>query len=255
LPERWPLGKNDRSAIAEFLAIHVVRTPAYGAFLRHAGKRAREEAIEDIATEHELTKRELAAADEALRSQQSHIRTLLGQISRIGSMFGSLQWALVQFEQDHLITSDQPVVTLPLDLAIVSPALSIPDFGFMNTIEARFTLDPRKALLMTWADAPDIPEVLHGSYAQACSINCACRAQALEHWFCRPQTTPPFLAPPLLAPSTYAIATELIPDYTIESAGQSQRRSATTRLMSELIEENAPRDRLKWVTISADRAG
>lgn len=249
LPQRWPLGNEDRAALAQFLAIHVIRTPAYGAFVRRAGDRAREKAIRDAVAQHGLTEDEVAAAAEMLKDQRRHVRTLLGQIGRIGSMFSNMQWSLVQFDQDHLITSDQPIVMLPLEPAAVSPASSVPDSGLSNIIEARFTLDPRQALLMTWADTPDTAEPFIGTRSQACSINCAVRAQSLEEWFCRPQARPPFLSPPILAPSTYAISTELLSGYTIQTATQSRRRSAADRLMSTIIEENAPRDKMTWVTV------
>lgn len=165
-------------------------------------------------------------------------------------MFSSMQWTLVRFDQDRLITSDQPVVMLPLSPATVSPASSVPVAGLSNMIEARFTLDPRQVLLMTWADAPDTAEPLNGTYSQACSVNCAVRAQSLEEWFCRPQTTPPFHSLPLLAPRIYAISTELLPGYDVQVAAQSRRHAEADRLMSRIIEENAPRDQMRWVTVA-----
>jgi uncharacterized protein DUF4238 len=251
LPRRWPLATTDRAAVAQFLAIHVIRTPAYGAFVRRAGKHAREDAVRDVAAQHGLMEDEISTrATEILSGQRNHVRTLLGQVGRIASMFSNMQWALVQFDHDHLITSDQPVVMLPLVQATISPASSVPIYGFSKIMEARFTLDPRQVLLMTWADAPDIASLLSGTYSQACSINCAIRAQSLEEWVCRPQTTPPFHAPPILTPSIYAISTELLAGYTVQSALQSRRRAESDRLISRIIEENAPRDRMTWITVT-----
>lgn len=251
LSRHWPLATADRAALAQFLAIHVIRTPAFGAFMRGVGERAREEAIRDVAEQHGLSEDEIAAAgSKLLRSQHNHVLTLLGQIGRIGGMFSSMQWTLVQFDQDCLITSDQPVLMLPLIPAPISPASSVPASGISNIIEARFTLDPRQALLMTWADIPDTQHPLDGTHKQACSINCAVRAQALEEWVCRPQTTPPFLSPPILEQSIYAISTELLSGYTVQVAAQSRRHAAADRLMSRIIEENAPRDQIKWVTVA-----
>lgn len=250
LPQHWPLATTDRAALAQFLAIHVIRTPAFGAFVRRVGEQAREEAIRDVAEQHGLSEDEIAAAgSKLLRSQHNHALTLLGQIGRIGGMFSSMQWMLVRFDKDCLITSDQPVVMLPLSPAPVSPASSVPAAGLSNTIEARFTLDSRQVLLMTWADAPDTAEPLNGTYSQACSINCAVRAQSLEEWVCRPQTAPPFLSPPILTPSIYAISTELLSGYTAQVAAQSRRHAEADRLMSRIIEENAPRGRMSWVRV------
>jgi hypothetical protein len=251
LPQRWPLSTADRAGLAQFLAIHVIRTPAYGAFVRRAGKRARENAIRDAVEQHGLTAEQMAAADERLRGQRYHVRTLLGQVNRLGSMFGCMHWALVQFDRDCLITSDQPVVMLPLSPAPISPASSVPVSGLANMIEVRFTLDPRQALLLTWVETPDTVQPFAGTYSQACSINCAVRAQSLKEWMCRPQTTPPFLAPPILTPSVYAISTELLAGYTVQAATQSRRRAAADQLMSQMIEENAPRDQMRWLNIAA----
>ncbi len=250
IPRCWPLVGTDRAVLAQFLAIHVIRTPAYGAFVRRAGVRARESAIRDVAAKHGLPEDDVAAAAEMLRGQRSHVRTLLGQIGRIGSMFGNMQWTLVQFDQDRLITSDQPVVMLPLSPAPVSPASSVPVSGLSNMIEAHFTLDPRQVLLMTWADGPDTIDPLTGTYSQACSINCAVRAQSLEEWFSRPRTIPPFLSPPILEPSIYAISTELLPGYTVQVAAESQRHAEADRLMSRIIEEDAPRNQMTWVSVA-----
>lgn len=117
-------------------------------------------------------------------------------------------------------------------------------------MEAFFALGPRQLLLMTWADEEDGAQLLSGTRRQACSVNCAIRAPALTEWFSCPGTTPPFLAPPVLEPSSYPISTELLPGYTVSVATRSERRSAANDLMMRMIEENAPRDRMKWVTLA-----
>jgi hypothetical protein len=169
-------------------------------------------------------------------------------------MFSNMQWNLIQFDQDRLITSDQPVVMLPLQGGVVSPASSVPASGFRDLMEVFFTIDPRQMLLMTWAEAPDSAQPLSGSYRQACSVNCAVRVQALTEWVSRPGSTPPFHAPPILEPSIYPISTELLPGYTVRVATNSRRRAAANQLMTKVIEENAPRDRMTWVTTPSDLA-
>ncbi len=254
LPERWPLSTEDRGALAQFVVVHVIRTPAFGAFARRVGDRALESSVRDVAARHAIDENELAVAAQVMKGQRNHVRTLLGQIGRIGSMFSSMQWNLVQFDHDWLITSDQPVVMLPLQGGVVSPASSVPASGFRDLMEVFFTLDPRRLLLMTWAEAPDATQPLTGSYRQACSVNCAVRVQALTEWVSRPGSTPPFRAPPILEPSIYPISTELLPGYTVQVAANSRRRAAANQLMMKLIEENAPRDRMTWVTAPSDSA-
>jgi Protein of unknown function (DUF4238) len=250
LDDRWPLSKEDRGVLAEFVAIHVIRTPAFGAFARFTSGQALDEAVREQAARHEVAEDELAAAAQAMRSQRFHVATLLGQVGRVGSAFGSMQWNLVRFDQNSLITSDQPVVALPQRGTFVSPASSVPASGLLNAMEVIFPLDPRQLLLMTWAEQPDAAQPLSGTYRQACSVNCAVRAQALTEWVSRPETTPPFLAPPILEPSVYAISTELLPGYSGKVAAGSKRRAAANQLAMRMIEENAPRDRMRWVTVA-----
>jgi hypothetical protein len=254
LPERWPLSTEDRGALAQFVAVHVIRTPAFGAFVRGVGNRALPESVREVAEKHGLPEEKVAAVAEVMKDQGNHVRALLGQIGRIGSMFSNMQWNLVQFDRDSLITSDQPVVMLPLRGGVVSPASSVPAHGFRDLMEVFFTLDPRQLLLLTWAEAPDAVQPLAGSYRQACSVNCAVRAQSLTEWVSRPGSTPPFHAPPILEPMIYPISTELLSGYTVQVAANSRRRAAANQLMMKVIEENAPRDRMTWVTTQSDLA-
>jgi hypothetical protein len=254
LPECWPLSTEDRAALAQFVAVHVIRTPAFGAFLRSVGNRALPKSVREIAEKHGLPEEKVAVVTEGMKGQRNHVRTLLGQIGRIGSMFSNMQWNLVRFDHDWLVTSDQPVVMLPLGGGTMSPASSVPRGGLSNVMEAFFTIDPRQLLLLTWAEAPDAAQSLSGTRRQACSVNCAVRVQALTEWVSRPDTTPPFHTPPILEPSIYAISTELLPGYTTPVATNSRRRAAANQLMTKVIEENAPRDRMRWVTTPPDLA-
>jgi hypothetical protein len=245
ISEQWPLNTPDRALLAEFLAIHVIRTLSFGAIARRSGLRA----VRDVARRHDLSSDQVSVATRRVMGPHMHIEALLGQVGRIGSVFGSMHWSLVQFDQDLLITSDQPVIMLPLTPTAITPASVIPPNGTVATVEVCFTLDPRQALLLTWADLPDTAQPLAGTYRQACSINCALRAQAWNEWVSRPQTSPPFLSPPLLQPQIYPISTELILGYTVEIAGQSRRRAETERLARGVAESDAPRDRMRWVRI------
>ena len=254
LAERWPLCSEDRAALAQFLAVHVIRTPAFGAFIRGGSDRALESAVREVAERHGVDESRVAAAARVLKGQRHHVNTLLGQIGRIGSMLCNMQWNLVQFDYDWLITSDQPVVMLPSGAGMLSPASSVPIAGFESIIEAFVTLDPRQLLLLTWADTPDRAEPLRGDRSQACSVNCAVRAQAMVEWVSHPGDTPPFHELPILEPKVHAISTDLLPGYTAEIAHSSRRRAAASQLMMRVIEGNEPRDRMTWVTVGESSA-
>lgn len=250
IAEQWPLDLPVRALVAQFLAIHVIRTPAFGIFARRVGVGS----LQEVAQQHQMTPSEIAAANAWVTGPHMHANMLLGQVGPIASIFSNMQWTLVQFDDDLLITCDQPVMLLPLAPAAITPASSVPANGFPRTVEVRFTLDPRQMLLMTWADAPDTERPLKGTYSQACSVNCALRAQTLEEWICRPQTSPPFLSPLLLKHRIYPISTELLPGYTVQIAARSRRRTEADRLMNQVMEEDLPRDRVRWVRLERREA-
>jgi hypothetical protein len=247
LPGNWPLSMQDRAEVAQFLAIHVIRLPAFGAFVRLRGEEAIRDVIAAEASRGRATPQELNAAAALLRSQEHHVNTLMRQITRIGSMFSCMQWSLVEFAEDYLITGDQPVVLLPIEPTIVSPATSLPTGGLMNIVEARFPLDPRRTLLMTWQDSPDIERPLSGNREQACSVNAAVRAQMLEEWLHRPGMTPPFYPGLLLRPNIYAISTELLGGYGVAAAMRSRRRHDADALMRRMTEEQPPANEMRWI--------
>jgi hypothetical protein len=98
---------------------------------------------------------------------------------------------------------------------------------------------------MTWFDGLDVR--VDGTYQQLCNANCAMAAHSVEEWFYRPGKRPPFLAPPVMIPRTGPVSTEVLPGYTERAVAQSARRRQAERLMTDLLETNAPRDRLRWV--------
>ena len=245
LPELWPIeGEGSgRAELAQFLAIHTIRTPVFRQFVRTIGERI-------LRDESRLTPSERVAAAQWMRDPVHHANMLLGQITRIANMLSSMHWSIVRFERDMLITGDQPVLILPTGPGNLSPASSVPAFGLANSMEVTFTLDPQHLLLLTWKDARDSVTMLEGTEAQAASVNCALRAVSLEEWLYKPGARPPFLTPPLLEPNVYAISTELLPGYDAAVARQSERHRAAEALLTGITEENMPRDRMRWVRVS-----
>ena len=114
LPSRWPLTGDDRGLLAEFLAIHIVRMPSFGGYIRQIGEQANRETIAEGAPKHGFDDAQAAVYAELLRSDRIHADGLLRQIPRVGSMLGSMHWSIVEFPEDWLITCDQPVVMLAL---------------------------------------------------------------------------------------------------------------------------------------------
>jgi hypothetical protein len=197
LPPRWPLKGGDRGLLTELLAIHIVRMPAFSGYFRQAGEQATRDTIAEGAPKHGLDDAQAAVYAELLRSDRVHADGLLRQIPRVGSALGSMHWSLVDFTADWLITCDQPVVMLVPQPHPVSPASAIA--YPLKAVEVRFTLDPRRVLLLTWLDGADEPW-LTGRREHACSVNCALKAQAMQEWFSKPGSTPPFIAGASLKP-------------------------------------------------------
>jgi len=242
---RWPLTSDDRAALGRFLALHIVRLPAFGGFMRMLGERATRQTMADAAAEYQLDPAEAAAYAEVLCGDSIHVKTLVRQLSRIASFLCSMHWSVIEFPEDWLISSDQPVVLLPHVSSPITPASAITPQGLAATLEGRFTLDPRHALLLSWHETEEA--MLAGTYAQACSINCALKAQTLQEWFCRPDSHPAFYSPPLLTERVYAISMELLPGYTVKSAASSQRRQTAERIITEMIDSQTPPSQMRWV--------
>jgi hypothetical protein len=251
----WPLTGNNRGVLAEFMAIHIVRMPSFVGHLRKLGEAANRATIAEGAPKHGLDEAQAAIYSELLRSDRIHVDGLLRQVVRAGTALGSMHWTLVEFAEDWLITGDQPLVMLGAPPHRVSPASAIGPFT-LDAVEARFTLDPRHVLLMTWLDAPEDQTWLHGERTHAAAINCAVKQQALEEWFSKPGMTPPFIAGqveghglPVLEEQTSLISESLLPGYTVEHAAASKRRQDTTDILGKLIENQATNEMI-FVTVN-----
>lgn len=123
----------------------------------------------------------------------------------------------------------------------------------MGTFEGRFTLDPRHALLMTWVESGEEPW-LTGDRIGASHINASLKAQAVDEWFRRPETVPPFISAPLLEERVDPISPALFHGYTPQRAVASPRRHAAERSVIKMVEEQAPDEDVRWVRYSRQHA-
>jgi hypothetical protein len=254
LKSRWPLTDEDRVALGRFVSLHIVRTPAFGEWLRTLGNRTAKEILAEAAVKHDLNEEQLAPYAERLASPRMHAQTLLRQINRVASPLLSMHWSIVEFPEDWLIGCDQPVVLIPwMRPDKITPASAIPPFGVMRTFEGRFTLDPRHALLMTWVESGE--ELwLAGDRVHASHINASLKAQAVDEWFHRPKAVPPFISAPLLEERVDPISPALFHGYTLQHAASSPRRRAAERSVIKMVEEPAPDEDVRWVQYPRQRA-
>ncbi|MFN8132104.1 MAG: DUF4238 domain-containing protein [Solirubrobacteraceae bacterium] len=233
-PERhWPIAGRPRAVLGAFIAMHIVRSPAYRQWNDVLAFNA---AAREARARPELLGRE-AEILEALNGDLPRTQSILGQIPHVASAAGSMHWTLIRFDEPLLLTSDQPVVLVGLGADAGHVAVSpMPPDGIMNTLEWRIALTPWHALLLAWHDAPDTIRVLAGTVAQASSLNAACAAQADRHWFHRDGRIPARIAPGTLAPDCGLLAPELLPGYGSNAAIASRRRREAAAVISDLQE-------------------
>ena len=158
-----------------------------------------------------------------------------------------------RLQDDLLVTGDQPVVVLPIPRrGRQSIIYAVPPRGFLDTIEVRFPLDPRRLLLMTWRGDDD--SSADGSFAQACNVNASVSLQADTEWFFKPGTVAHRLNPSTLHPDVHPISPALFGEYTADAALNSRRRLETEQLAARIHQEDPPHDRIPFVN-TRPRAG
>ena len=50
---------------------------------------------------------------DVFRGDRTHVNSLLRQIPRLASLLCSMRWSVVEFDEDWLVTCDQPLVLVP----------------------------------------------------------------------------------------------------------------------------------------------
>jgi hypothetical protein len=208
LESRWPLSKDDRATVSQFVAIHTVRTPAW----REAYNSISMGAISEELGRQRWDPEVATAAVTEFIGDPLRVETLLKQIPRLASLFMSMHWTLVRFAQPWIASCDQPVICVPrLPSWKRMPISAMPRAGFMETAEVRFPIDPWRILLLTWSPQPDVDPV-DGEFRHAADINRSTREQADRDWFHRPGSRPPLLAGPVISTSCEPISYDLVPD-------------------------------------------
>jgi hypothetical protein len=244
---RWPLGRDDRAQLAEFVAIHVVRGPAWRSAYDMASMNSMGQQLRrDHWGEHVERMAFAEFVGDPLRAA-----AMLKDVPRIASILMSMCWTLVQFDEPLIGSCDQPVVWYPLLRPQRQvPIRAIPRSGFMDTVEVRFPIDPWRLLLLSWAPQPDMDDPVVGEFRHAADVNRSTDAQADRDWFYRPGSVPPFLAAPRLDWACEPLSYDLVPGYTLDVATTSRRRADAGRLLAGLIESGATNE-MRFVVVRA----
>jgi hypothetical protein len=246
LVRRWPLNRDDRATLAQFMAIHAVRTPAWLDQYRAVSMEAIDEELRRRRWEPHVAK----AAVRRFVGDDLRVETMLKQIPRVASVLMSMHWTLVQFPEPILASCDQPMVFVPhLPQWRQQRITALPSTGFMDTAEARFPVDPWRLLLLSWSPRPDLEAPVSGEHRHATNVNRSTREQADEHWFHRPGLRPPLLTPPMMSLSCTPISYDLVPEYSLEVAATSRRRAETDAIMQQMIESHTI-DQMRFVVVT-----
>lgn len=254
LPDHWPLDRDDEqwASLLQFVALHLVRTPQWQRDTRM--KQANLIAEQMPALRAALRPEALDSLLRRIRSDRYHTELLLGHVPKAASVLGSMHCALLDFGRVPVLTGDHPTVVVPLLRPWESAAIkAIPDGGMLNTIEFRFPVGPRHALLFTWHDQPHPEHALAAAYEFACDLNRATVTQALRELYYRPGDAPPLLRPPFMPAPCRAIGPGVLQGYTTDAALASERRSRADAILRALIEDNVV-DQVRTVRMSYEDA-
>jgi hypothetical protein len=222
-------GTEHRLALMLMMAIHGVRSPATRANILAAQQRT----IAEHADEYQagITEAQYEELLAEWTSDRFVAQFMLGHVSKLASLLGSMHWTLVAFDAPLLATSDQPMVLVPMAGAS----------ALESTLEARIAVDSRHALILAWVDVPDSGSSFAGDDELATHLNRAVIAQADTQWFHHPQRRPVRSVPMDLADlSLVPVARRIHEGYDESEAVASQRRQHAVINLDELIERQEP---------------
>lgn len=244
ITRRWPLNQDERFILTEYVAVQILRSPAWRYW--------HEEVLENTLPKYrqQISAPARQQYDTIARSDKNRHDTLRQMINQVGAMVGSMHWHLLRFSSPKVVTSDHPVVVTPLGPGNLVHSAPIPAAGFAETLEMVFPLGPHHALVMSWADPPEDGRIRTGTPDQLRSLNATVVGQAEKQWFHRPK-----LSPPRRVRHARPLSFELARGYSVEAARGSERRRRTLAIVEDLIENREKRMTMLAVTPANSPAG
>jgi Protein of unknown function (DUF4238) len=235
--QSWPPDDQTRLDLAKLVAVHMARNPASIEATIRMSKRAIAENIE--AYRHELSEKQVRELLSHLTSEAFRVDHILDLIPKHASLVASMHWTLLEFPEPLLATSDQPVTVMPiLPEGTVARVTAMPSTGFLMTEEARFALDPWRALIFTWMNDIDSQRPVIAPDDFAAELNRAAIAQADREWFHHPDRRATRLKQDDLDVEVCgSLGCELLPEYTTNAALESPRRLHAGRLLQRMIDQ------------------
>jgi hypothetical protein len=179
----WPLDPSARSRLAEYMALQILRTPAW----REWYSEAIDVAADKIRRVDPARKPEvLRSASGLMELDSARHNFLVGAVPRIGTLLANMRWTMLRCGAPRLATSDHPVVPVPFSSEQLMPMAAFPPQGLMYTSEVRFALSPQLLLLLTWADDYGPEQIVKMTHAQVRNHNGSVIEQAEKQWFHHP---------------------------------------------------------------------
>lgn len=252
LPEIWPVDADNEqwSQLLLFVALHLVRTP----YWRREGRSMQERSLQDRLPDWQqrMPAAAVAAVLDRVRSNEFHSDLMLRQVSKTASVLGCMHCVLLTSGSAAFLTGDHPVVAVPLlARGERAPVRPVPERGLRSTIEFRFPIGPRHALLFSWHDEPIHPQMVPLPFAAVCDLNLSVASQAEHEIYHHLADAPPLVCPPFMPGPCAPIAPQLFSGYGPEAARNSIRRRHADAMIRELIEnEIADEVRILRVTSS-----
>ncbi|MGB7685005.1 MAG: DUF4238 domain-containing protein [Solirubrobacterales bacterium] len=211
--ENWPFPQPVKVRLAEFFAFQAVRGPRWKQwhqrYARNAVSKKRGDRFHclDNGIWVPISARLLDELEASLLSETQWLVRMSSVANKLASIFASMRWDLVRFDDPVLALADHPVVEWPLSDGLRMPG-PISGHGALNLLEARIPLAPDLALLLTWQDTADGGVPIAGNVAWAENLNAFSIGQADRQWISRPDADVPIGHGPFTP-----LSVELFPTY------------------------------------------
>jgi hypothetical protein len=256
ISDRWPLTLEEKAILAEFIGVQMLRGSRWrnwhSAFTNdYIGDVALSGEFDGMQPEGMTVDQGVAEARRLLTSNTAALVKMIELSRKFSQVLASMHWTLLEFARPLLVTSDHPVVTWPMAARSRRPSKSDRLFegGILNTLEVRFPVSSRHAILMTWLDLPDaLAPIARPGREIAANLNAFTVCDAEHQWFHTPGPAPPKSDGQLLA-----LAPRLHRGYCAGVAAVTFRRGETSRLIQAKIGDSSLVSSMEIVTIG--RAG
>lgn len=188
IKERWPLERDTRSVLAEFLSLQYVRSPRWREWYASRSK----DVVAAWVRDGSVVAEDKTNTETFLLTDHRRALRMYSMIPKIASTFGSMHWTLIEFREPLLMTSDHPVVGWPLGLRSGNPQLFGHSTGIFEIFETRFPVSPTLLLLGAWVDRPISAErIVRGAKQHASNSNALSIAYSERQSYFVLDTSPP----------------------------------------------------------------